>query len=118
MKHTDRSEDTSPNTPSQRIDSGPIAVGLKKNFKKIENQSPNNAVLAAASKGEKDSLFPHMMSTSSTMKTSAFPGLEEGVVHNTEAQDPLENTLSNVRKMISVFESSLAQVYLACRFQN
>ncbi|XP_030465253.2 uncharacterized protein LOC115684603 isoform X2 [Syzygium oleosum] len=105
-----RSEDTSPRNPSQRIDSSPTRVSSKKIFKKIENQSPNNAVLATASKGEEDSLFPHATSTSSAVKTSSVcPGLGEGIAHNTEAQDPLETTPSNVRKLISVFESSLAQ---------
>lgn len=119
MKHTDRSEDTSPRNPSPRIDSSPTRVSSKKIFKKIENQSPTNAVLAAASNGEEDSLFPHATSTSSAVKTSSvFPGLGEGITHNTEAQDPLETTPSNVRKLISVFESSLAQVYQACRLQN
>lgn len=117
MKHTDRSEDTSPRNPSQRIDSIPTRVSSKKIFKKIENQSPNNAVLAASSNGEEDSLFPHATLTSSAVKTSSvFPGLGEGIAHN--AQDPLETTPSNVRKLISVFESSLAQVYQACRLQN
>lgn len=106
----DGSEDTSPSTPFQRIDSGLTRVSSKKMFKNIENQSPNNAVLAAASQGKKDSLFPHLTSTSSTVKTSSvFPALEEGVTRNMEAQDPLESTPSNVRKVISVFESSLVQ---------
>ncbi|KAF8036364.1 hypothetical protein BT93_C2164 [Corymbia citriodora subsp. variegata] len=105
-----RSEDPSPSPPFDGIDSGPTRVSSKKIFKKIENQSPNNAVLAAASKGEKDSLFAHTTSTSSTVKTtSVFPGLEEGIARNMEARDPLKSTPSNVRKMISVLESSLAQ---------
>ncbi|KAI6679617.1 hypothetical protein NL676_033498 [Syzygium grande] len=91
-----RSEDTSPRNPSPRIDSSPTRVSSKKIFKKIENRSPNNAVLAAASNGEEDSLFPHATSTSSAVKTSSvFPGLGEGIAHNTEAQDPLETTPSN-----------------------
>ncbi|XP_030541772.1 uncharacterized protein LOC115749195 isoform X2 [Rhodamnia argentea] len=113
--HTDRSEDTSPSTPCRRIDTSPTGVSSKKIFKKIENQSSYNAVLAARLKEEKDSLFPHLTSTSSTVKTSlVFPGLEKGVTCNTEAQDPLERTPSNVRKVISVFESSLAQDMQPC----
>ncbi|KAF8036363.1 hypothetical protein BT93_C2164 [Corymbia citriodora subsp. variegata] len=91
-----RSEDPSPSPPFDGIDSGPTRVSSKKIFKKIENQSPNNAVLAAASKGEKDSLFAHTTSTSSTVKTtSVFPGLEEGIARNMEARDPLKSTPSN-----------------------
>lgn len=108
---TDRSEESRSTSVVLQEDKAYLTkVNSHGSVKKIESRSSPTDVSARCMYAEEDS-SPFLLpgSVTSVKSFSISSKLEENQNSNTEKQGPLEKTPSNVRKMISAFESSLPQ---------